>query len=100
MLGAFNLGHEGGVITQARVAFGGMAAIPRRAPAVEAALTGAPWTEATVARAMDAVAEDFTPICDPRASADYRMAVAGNLLMRLYIETTEPDQDTRLLGRS
>ena len=100
VIGAFNLSCEGGVISRARVAFGGMAAIPRRAPAVEAALTGAPWTEATVARAMDAVAEDFTPIDDLRASADYRMAVAGNLLMRLYIETTDPSQETRLVGRA
>ncbi|MCH7555117.1 MAG: xanthine dehydrogenase, small subunit, partial [Proteobacteria bacterium] len=41
----------------------------------------------------------FPPIDDLRASADYRMAVAKNLLMRLYIETTEPDQETRLVGR-
>ena len=100
VLGAFNLTHEDGVITQARVAYGGLAAVPRRAPAVEAALTGAPWTEATVARAMAAVAEDFTPIDDLRASADYRLRVAKNLLMRLYIETTDPNQETRLVGRS
>ena len=75
-----------------------MAAIPRRAPAVEAALTGAPWTEATVARAMDALEGDFTPIDDLRASAAYRLRVAKNLLMRLYIETTDPDQETRLVG--
>ena len=98
VLGAFNLVHENGVIARARIAFGGMAAIPKRATAVEAALIGAPWSEATVARAMAAMSEDFAPIDDLRASAAYRLRVAKNLLMRLYIETTEPAQETRLVG--
>ena len=98
MLGAFNLRHRDGVITAARVAFGGMAATPKRAPSVEAALTGAPWTEATVRRAMAALERDFAPIDDLRASAAYRLTVAGNLLMRLFIETTEPAEETRLVG--
>ena len=98
VLGAFSLSCADGVVTGARVAFGGMAATPKRAPAVEAALTGAPWNEATVARARYAVAEDFTPIDDLRASAAYRLTVARNLLTRLYVETTEPAQETRLAG--
>ena len=98
VLGAFNLRHRDGVITDARVAFGGMAATPKRSPRVEAALTGAPWTEATVHAAMAAVAEDFSPIGDLRASGDYRLLVAKNLLLRLYIETTDPAQETRLVG--
>ena len=98
VLGAFNLRHRDGVITGARVAFGGMAATPKRAAAVEAVLTGAPWTEATVRRAMAALERDFAPIDDLRASAAYRLTVAGNLLMRLYIETTEPAEETRLVG--
>ncbi len=98
VLGAFNLRHEDGVITEARVAFGGMAATPKRSPRVEAALTGAPWTEATAHRAMDAVGEDFAPIDDLRASADYRLRVAKNLLSRLYMETTDPALETRLVG--
>jgi len=98
VLGAFNLTHADGVINEARVAFGGMAATPKRAPAVEAALTGAPWTEATVARAMAALDQDFAPIDDLRASAAYRLTVAKNLLMRLFIETTEPAEETRLVG--
>ena len=99
VLGAFSLTHEDGVITGARIAFGGLATTPKRSPTVEAALSGAPWTEATVARAMDALEGDFTPIDDLRASAAYRLRVAKNLLMRLYIETTDPDQETRLVGR-
>ncbi len=99
VLGAFTLTHEDGVITGARIAFGGLATTPKRSPTVEAALSGEPWTEATVARAMDALERDFTPIVDLRASAAYRLRVAKNLLMRLHIETTDPDQETRLVGR-
>jgi xanthine dehydrogenase small subunit len=65
-----------------------MAATPKRASAAEAALVGAPWTLDTVAKAEAAMAGDFTPLTDWRASADYRATVARNLLRRLYLETT------------
>ena len=86
LCGAFSITVADGTITQARIAFGGMAGIPKRATAVEAALTGQPWTEATVARAMDAFADDFTPLSDMRASADYRLTTAANLLRRYWLE--------------
>ena len=63
-----------------------MAATPKRAKAVEAALVGQPWTLATIAAAQDAFAEDFQPLTDWRASADYRLAVARNLLRRFYLD--------------
>ncbi len=85
--GCFNLAVTDTVVTSARIAFGGMAATPKRARAVEAALIGRPWTEATVAAAAPAFAADFQPISDMRASAAYRLRVAGNLLSRLLIET-------------
>src|SRR5690606_30397983 len=47
-LGAFHVAVEGGVVQSARIAYGGMAATPKRAAAVEAALVGRPWTLATV----------------------------------------------------
>ncbi len=62
-----------GTVTDARIAFGGMAGTPKRAAAVEAALIGQPWTDDTVDAAMTALAEDFTPMSDMRASADYRL---------------------------
>ena len=98
VLGAFRLRFEGARIAEARVAYGGMAATPKRAAAVEACLTGAEWDEATVARAMAALERDFTPISDWRASAGYRLQVAKNLLRRLYIETGDPATETRLIG--
>ena len=68
-----------------------MAATPKRAAAVEAALLGQPWTEATVEAAMEKYAEDFSPLTDMRATADYRALVAKNLLLRFYMETTSSE---------
>lgn len=82
--GAFKLSLCDGVIAGARVAFGGMAATPRRAVACEAALTGQPFVEATIARAASALRDDFTPLSDVRGSADYRRQAAANLLWRLW----------------
>ena len=95
---AFSIRLDGGTVAEARIAFGGMAATPKRAPLAEQALTGRPWTEATVRDAMAALRSDFTPLTDWRASAGYRMTVAANLLMKMYVETTDPDADTRLVG--
>ncbi len=85
--GAFHLLLEGGRIAGARVAFGGMAATPKRAAACEAALAGREWNEATRDSAIAALAADYAPIDDLRASAAYRMKVARNLLRRLWLET-------------
>ncbi len=75
-----------GRITDARIAFGGMAATPKRARAAEAALIGRPCDEATCAAAAAALPQDFAPIGDWRASAAYRMRVAQNLFERLRLD--------------
>ena len=85
--GCFNVTVEGGVVTAARVAFGGMAGVPKRAAAVEAALLGQPWSEATIAAAQGAFAQDFTPLSDMRASAGYRLRAAEGMLMRYFRES-------------
>jgi xanthine dehydrogenase small subunit len=82
---------DGERITSARLAFGGMAATVRRAAQAEAALLGQPWTEATAVAAMAALARDFTPLTDLRASAGYRMQVAQNLLRRFWLQTRPLD---------
>jgi len=79
---------DANLVTHARVAYGGMAATPLRATQAEAALLGQPWTEATVAAAAAALAQDFTPLDDHRGSAWYRATVARNLLLGFYEETT------------
>ena len=87
VIGAYCLTLDRGTVTDARIAYGGMAATPKRARSAERALIGEPWDEAAVAAAKAAIAEDFEPIDDFRASARYRLAVAANLLQRLYLET-------------
>jgi xanthine dehydrogenase small subunit len=73
---------ESGKVTEARIAFGGMAGTPKRARAAEAALIGQPWGEATIAAARAAMAADYQPMTDMRASADYRLITAQNMLTR------------------
>ena len=85
-----SIGVADGVVTDARIAFGGMAATPKRASACEAALTGKAWNEATVRAAAEALAQDFQPISDMRASADYRLQAAKNLILRAFLESTAP----------
>ena len=82
-----SVGLEGGRVTDARIAFGGMAAIPKRAADCEAALTGQPWTRAAVEAAAEALAQDFTPIDDMRASAAYRLDAAKALVVRAFLES-------------
>lgn len=85
-----------GIITDCRIAFGGMAATPKRADHAEAALRGHPWTETAFRNAASELSKDFTPLTDWRASADYRMTSARNLLHRFFLEhddaTTGPIQ--------
>lgn len=83
---AFVLPIVDGVIGDARIAFGGMAGIPSRAPACEAMLCGKRWTPETLDAAAEALREDFTPLDDLRGSSEYRLAAAGNLLRRLWHE--------------
>ena len=85
--GAFALRLEGGVVRAPRIAFGGMAATPRRAARTEAALDGQPLDEATLALAQQALALDFDPLTDLRASAGYRRRAAAGLLRRFFLET-------------
>ncbi|ESY68240.1 xanthine dehydrogenase small subunit [Mesorhizobium sp. M0051] len=88
-LGAFFLTLAGdGTVADVRIAYGGMAATPKRASSVEKALLGKPWTEQTVEVAMAGYAEDFTPLTDMRASAEYRALAAKNLLLRFLAETS------------
>jgi xanthine dehydrogenase small subunit len=83
----FAIELDGGVVTAVRLAYGGMAAIVKRAARAESAIAGRPWTQATVDAAKAALAEDFEPLTDMRASAGYRLQVAQNLLQRLWLET-------------
>jgi len=88
LCGAFRVKLAGGVVESAIIAFGGMAATPKRAAAVEAALVGKAWSVATIEAAIPAFATDYQPLTDMRASAEYRLLAAQNLLRRFFFETT------------
>jgi xanthine dehydrogenase small subunit len=98
VLGAFNIKLANGIVEDVRIAFGGLAATPKRASTCEAALKGKPWKRATVAEGQHALRPDYAPITDMRASAAYRIVVAENLLLKFFIETTEAGVETRVVG--
>jgi xanthine dehydrogenase small subunit len=101
VLGAFRIGVEGGRIASARIAFGGMAGTPKRATAVERQLVGAALRDAGTWRlAAERIAEDFTPLTDVRASAEYRLGVARNLVIKALAEVAGGSSlATRVLER-
>ncbi|MGH6912362.1 MAG: xanthine dehydrogenase small subunit [Geminicoccales bacterium] len=98
LLGAFWARLEGGRVQDVRIAYGGMAPIPKRAASCEQALRGRPWTESTLALGRRALEQDFAPISDMRASASYRMLTAQNLLTKFHLETSAPEVATRVLA--
>ena len=85
----FALDVEDGVVTRARIGLGGVAAMPIRALATEAALEGRPWTLGTAQAAADVLVGEGTPIDDHRASAAYRAAMLGQGLLKLYAGSPE-----------
>lgn len=85
---AFCIGLDGDEIVTARVAYGGLAATPKRAKQCEQMLLGKAFERATIDAAINALDADFQPIDDMRASAEYRMQVCRNLLLRFYLEST------------
>ena len=100
VMAAFKFTLEGRRIASARIAFGGMAATPKRAMRAEAALAGEALDTATSwGNAILALAEDYQPISDMRASAGYRLEVAQALLRKALIETAgRASRETRLVG--
>ncbi|PKR91294.1 xanthine dehydrogenase small subunit [Pleomorphomonas diazotrophica] len=101
VMGAFRFTIDDGVITEARIAFGGMAATPKRALSAEARLVGAqPGRAASWGAAIEALGEDYAPISDMRASAAYRMETAKALLAKALVECAgAPTSRTRVIGR-
>lgn len=94
---AFLIRIEDGIVQHMRTGFGGMAATPTRARAVEKTLVGQPWNEASIRTAQAAMDASFTPLSDLRASAAYRRTIARNLLFKCYLETSDQSLATRLV---
>ncbi|MCY4260458.1 MAG: FAD binding domain-containing protein [Rhodobacteraceae bacterium] len=98
LCGCFNVTLDGDTVRSARLAFGGMAATPKRALATEQALRNQLWTHAAIVAARNALDEDFRPISDMRASHTYRMDAARNLLEKYHLETAVPDVATSVFA--
>jgi xanthine dehydrogenase small subunit len=96
--GAFSVELEEGRVRDVRLAYGGMAEIPKRARACEAAIAGRPWSEATVDAALSQLDAELSPISDMRASAGYRRLLARNLLRKFQLETSGRSGATRVCG--
>lgn len=84
---AYRLELAAGKVTSFRMACGGLAATVKRAARTEQVVEGQAWSEATIESACKALAEDFSPISDMRASADIRLLACQNLLRRFFLET-------------
>lgn len=92
VLGAFSITVADEQIIQARIAFGGLAGIPKRATHLEAVLIGKPWSEGSIAAAAAELDRDFTPLSDMRASAEYRLETARNMLVRYFADLNGDNQ--------
>jgi xanthine dehydrogenase small subunit len=99
VMGAFRFTRKGDQIVAARIAFGGMAATPRRAAGAEAALAGASLSDPNAwSVALTALEADFSPLDDQRGSAQYRRETAGALLRKALIEAGgTPTRETRVI---
>jgi len=84
-------------VNSIRIAFGGMAAIPMRAKNCEAALLGKAFDQQNIDRAKQALENDFSPMSDVRASAEYRIKVAQNIIQRFFLEITDNTGQQRVV---
>ena len=92
----FALAVESGAVRRARIGCGGVAATPVRARKTETELEGARWDDALAERAARTLRDEFAPIADMRATADYRRNVLANLMRRFGLETTGAQTITRV----
>jgi xanthine dehydrogenase small subunit len=91
---AYRLTVAGDTVTSFKMACGGLAATVKRAAKTEAAINGQAWNDATIESACQAIATDFAPITDMRASADIRVRATQNLLRRFFAETGSDELET------
>jgi xanthine dehydrogenase small subunit len=91
---AYRLELKGNDVQDFRMACGGLAPTVRRALCCEAAVKGQPWSAATIEAACEALAEDFHPISDMRATAEMRLVATQNLLRRFHLETVGEAPET------
>ena len=86
VLGSFSFLIKKNIITKASIAYGGMSEIPKRATTIEKDLINSEFSENTFSRAINLIDKDFSPLDDMRASRNYRLTVAKNLLLKAFYE--------------
>jgi len=86
--GAYLLRRNGVAIADLKIAYGGLATVPKRALYCDARLGGMEWNEETVQTGIEALDEDFSPITEMRRRADYRHTVCGNILKRFFLDSS------------
>jgi xanthine dehydrogenase small subunit len=91
----FCVSVDGERVQSVRLAYGGLAGIACRAPHAERALAGAGWTAQGIEAAVAALATDFKPLSDLRATDAYRLRTAGNLLRRFFQQRQTTDRRLR-----
>ena len=84
--GSFIFSIQNNKIKKAVIAYGGMSEIPKRASAIENILLNSEFSENTFEKAVNLINKDFSPLDDMRASKNYRIAVAKNLLLKAFHE--------------
>ena len=84
--GSFIFSIQNNKIKKAVIAYGGMSEIPKRASAIENRLLNSEFSENTFEKAVNLINKDFSPLDDMRASKNYRIAVAKNLLLKAFHE--------------
>ena len=87
---------EKGTITKARLAYGGVAALPVRAKTTEAALVGKTWRHSTCEDVLPILEKEFTPISDVRGSAVYRQQLIANLLRKFLARDRQVIADKKI----
>jgi xanthine dehydrogenase small subunit len=97
VMSAFRFTLEGRGVVEARIAYGGMAATPKRASAAEQALIGADLDDPNSwSAAIAAIGVDYAPLTDMRATSAYRSRVAANLLRKALLEVAGARSATRI----
>ena len=85
-----------GTVRQARLAYGGVAAMPSRAKQTEQALLGKHWCAKTVEGVLPVLCSEFSPISDVRGSADYRRGLVTSLFEKFFYSAGDEVTSLRL----
>ena len=84
--GSFSFLIKKNRIIKVAIAYGGMSEIPKRALTIEKKLINSEFSENTFSKAVNLINKDFSPLDDMRASKNYRINVAKNLLLKAFYE--------------